>query len=81
MIRKKLKQYFQVPGPQKYVEEQPFIGFGPVFYLLFGGLGTPKSSGAHLGLNDFVALGFRRRRPTSYEVRGVHFGEGFVLGI
>ena len=25
-----------LPGPQKHVEEEPFTGFGPLFYLLWG---------------------------------------------
>ena len=28
-----------LPGPQKYVDLSPFIGIGPVFYLLYGALG------------------------------------------
>ena len=31
---------YSIPGPRKYVE-QPSRGVGPLFYLLWGGLGKP----------------------------------------
>ena len=39
-----------LPGPQKYVEQEPFKDIGPLFYLLLGGRGRALSTRGCIGL-------------------------------